>query len=145
MLNVGDMAPDFKVTDDQGRTVRLSDYRGRNVVLWFYPKADTPGLTIEGRGFRDLSAQYQEKNTQILGISFDTVVDNRAFSEKFQYPFPLLCDVDRRIGLDYGACDTPTAEYARRITYVIGPDGRIKQAHPKVSAASHPAELLATL
>ena len=78
-------------------------------------------------------------------MSFDTVAENRAFAEKFQYPFPLLCDVDRKIGLAYGACDTPDAEYARRVTYVIGKDGRIEQAHPKVSAASHPKELLATI
>lgn len=81
----------------------------------------------------------------IFGASFDTVAGNRAFAEKFAYPFPLLCDVDRKLGLAYGACDTADAEYARRITYVIGPDGRIAQAHPKVSAASHPKELLATL
>jgi peroxiredoxin Q/BCP len=81
----------------------------------------------------------------ILGVSFDTVARNQAFARKFQYPFALLCDVDRQIGLAYGACDTADAEYARRITYVIGPDGRIKQIHPKVTAASHPKELLATL
>jgi len=73
------------------------------------------------------------------------VAENRAFADKFQYPFPLLCDVDRAIGMAYGACDTPAAEYAKRITYVIGSDGKIKQAHPKVSAASHPKELLAAL
>ena len=81
----------------------------------------------------------------MLGVSFDTTADNRAFALKFQYPFPLLCDTERTIGLAYGACDTKEAEYARRITYVIGGDGRIKQAHPKVSAAAHPQELLATL
>jgi len=73
------------------------------------------------------------------------VEDNRAFAEKFQYPFPLLCDTTKEIGLAYGACDTADAEYARRITYVIGPDGTISQAHPKVTPASHPAELLASL
>ena len=81
----------------------------------------------------------------ILGVSFDTVAGNRAFADKFQYPFPLLCDVDRKMGEAYGACDTADAEYARRITYVIGPDGKIVQTHPKVSAASHPKELLATI
>lgn len=80
-----------------------------------------------------------------MGTSFDTVEENRAFAEKFKYPFPLLCDVDREIGLAYGACDKPTAASARRITYVIGPDGKIKQAHPTVSARTHPHELLATL
>ena len=73
------------------------------------------------------------------------MAENRAFAEKFGYPFPLLCDVDRKIGLAYGACDTQDAEYARRITYVIGADGAIVQAYPKVSAAAHPKELLATL
>ena len=82
---------------------------------------------------------------QVLGISFDDMEANKKFAEKFQYPFPLLCDVDHKVGLAYGACDTADAEYARRITYVIGPDGKIKQAHPKVAAASHPKELLATI
>src|SRR5262245_39151027 len=100
---------------------------------------------MEGRGFRDLYPQYLAKGAVILGVSFDTVAENLAFAKKFQYPFPLLCDTERALGLAYGACDTKEAEYARRITYVIGGDGRIKQAHPKVSAGSHPQELLATL
>jgi peroxiredoxin Q/BCP len=82
---------------------------------------------------------------EILGVSFDTVEDNAAFAQKFDYPFPLLCDTKREIGLAYGACDSPTAGVASRITYVIGPDGKILQAHPKVSAKTHPAELLKTL
>jgi peroxiredoxin Q/BCP len=82
---------------------------------------------------------------EILGISFDTVEDNRAFAEKFGFPFPLLCDVERKVGMAYGACDTREAEYARRITYIIGADGRIRQAHPKVAAAEHPAQILASL
>lgn len=81
---------------------------------------------------------------EILGCSFDTVPENRAFAQKFGYPFPLLCDVDRAIGRSYGACDTADAEFARRISYVIGADGRIRNAYPKVSPASHPKELLAT-
>ena len=100
---------------------------------------------MEGCGFRDLHGDYQSKGVQILGVSFDTVADNRAFAEKFQYPFPLLCDVKREIGLAYGACDTADAEYARRITYVVGPDGKIAQAHPKVTPASHPKTLLSSL
>lgn len=100
---------------------------------------------MEGCGFRDLHPQYEAKKAAILGVSFDTVAGNRAFAEKFQYPFPLLCDVDRKMGLAYGACDTADAEYARRITYVVGPDGKIKQAHPKVTPKSHPKEILASL
>ena len=78
-------------------------------------------------------------------MSFDTEEENRAFAEKFNFPFRLLCDTDRAIGMAYGACDEPTASYARRISYVIGPDGRIAQAFGKVNPGSHPEELLASL
>jgi peroxiredoxin Q/BCP len=82
---------------------------------------------------------------EILGASFDGVEDNAAFAKKFSYPFPLLCDEKREIGMAYGACEDPKDEYAKRISYVIGPDGRILQAHPKVSPKSHPQEILASL
>jgi thioredoxin-dependent peroxiredoxin len=78
-------------------------------------------------------------------VSFDTEEENRAFAEKFNFPFRLLCDTRREIGLAYGACDSPTAQYAKRITYVIGPDGRIAQAIGTVSAKEHPEQLIATL
>lgn len=79
---------------------------------------------------------------EVLGVSFDTVPDNAAFHEKFRFNFPLLCDTDRTIGLAYGACDDRTASTARRISYLIGPDGRIQKAYPKVDASTHPAEVL---
>jgi thioredoxin-dependent peroxiredoxin len=82
---------------------------------------------------------------QILGVSFDTVEDNAAFARKFQFNFPLLCDTDRKIGMAYGACDSPDAATARRISYVIGPDGKVVKAYPKVSAAAHPDQILADL
>lgn len=82
---------------------------------------------------------------QILGISFDTPEENRAFAEKFAFNFPLLCDTSREVGLAYGACDSKDAQYAKRITYLIGPDGTIVKAYPKVDAARHPEEVLATL
>jgi peroxiredoxin Q/BCP len=100
---------------------------------------------LEGRGFRDRSAQYAEKNAEILGVSFDTVEENRAFAEKFQFPFRLLCDTKREIGMAYGACDSPDAGYAKRITYVIDENGKIAQAIGEVKAAEHPESLLATL
>ncbi|HST20225.1 MAG TPA: peroxiredoxin [Blastocatellia bacterium] len=145
MLNVGDQAPDFNVKAHTGDDVRLSDLEGRTVVLWFYPKADTPGCTAEGIGFRDRIQQYGDKDAEILGVSFDTVEENRAFAEKFNFPFRLLCDTKREIGMAYGACDDPTAQYAKRITYVIGPDGRIVQAIDQVNAREHPEALLCTL
>lgn len=81
----------------------------------------------------------------VLGVSFDTVQENAAFAAKFGFPYRLLCDTRRRIGLDYGACDSPAEAYPRRISYVIGPDGRVEHAFPKVDARSHPAAVLALL
>lgn len=145
VLNVGDPAPEFRVRDHTGTERSLSDYRGRWAVLWFYPKADTPGCTIEGCGFRDLAPEFKKKNAEILAVSFDTVAENAAFAKKFEYPFTLLCDVGRDLGVAYGAADTRDAEYASRITYVIDPEGRIAQAHARVSVKSHPKEILASL
>ena len=81
----------------------------------------------------------------ILGASFDTPEDNKTFAEKFSYNFPLLCDTDRKIGMAYGACAEPSAGYANRISYVIGPDGRVEQAYPSVKPKTHPQEILAVL
>jgi peroxiredoxin Q/BCP len=145
MLNVGDQAPSFAVQDHTGAMRKLSDYRGKSVVLYFYPKADTPGCTVESCGFSDLYADFQNKNAEILGVSFDTVEENAAFAKKFGYKFPLLCDVKRGIGVAYGAANDAKAGYASRITYVIGPDGKIAQAHAKVSPKSHPKEILESL
>lgn len=89
--------------------------------------------------------EYKAKNAQILGVSFDSVEENRRFAEKFDFPFPLLCDTKREIGLAYGAADSPKDEYARRIAYVIDEEGKIAQAHAKVDAANYPAQQLRTL
>jgi thioredoxin-dependent peroxiredoxin len=97
---------------------------------------------MEGCGFRDLYAEFQKANAEILGVSFDTAAENAAFAEKFDYPFPLLCDTKREIGLAYGACDAPDAETARRISYWIGPDGRIRRAYGSVAPAEHPRQVL---
>jgi thioredoxin-dependent peroxiredoxin len=145
MLEPGTVAPEFEVKDQTGQTRRLSDYRGRNVVLWFYPKADTPGWTAEGCGFRDRIKQYEDKGVQVLGASFDTVEAQAAFAKKFDFNFPLLADTERKLGLAYGATDDPKAGYAKRISYLIGPDGKVRKAYPKVNAAAHPEELLKDL
>lgn len=145
ILNVGDVAPDFLVKDHLNRDTTIRQFRGKMVVLWFFPKADTPGCTAEGCGFRDLLTQFQKHGVEILGCSFDTVEENAAFAKKFNYPFPLLCDVDREIGLAYGACDEPNAGYADRITYVIDEDGFIAHAWGHVEARTHAAKVLETL
>jgi thioredoxin-dependent peroxiredoxin len=145
MLSVGQKAPDFKVQDHTGRTVTLGQFAGQTVVLWFYPKADTPGCTAEGCGFRDRQTQFAQKNAVILGVSFDTVEENKAFARKFGFEFPLLCDTSRAIGLSYGAASTKEDAHAKRIAYVIDPQGKIAKVFPKVEAASFPETVAAEL
>ena len=145
MLKPGDKAPDFTLRDHTGKTHSLSEYRGKTVVLWFYPKADTPGCTAEGCGFRDQRPQYQQKNAEILGVSFDGAGDNKAFAEKFGFNFPLLCDTERKVGFAYGACDDLQAPTARRVGVIIGPDGLVKAYYPKVDARAFPQQALGEL
>lgn len=145
LLSAGDVAPDFCVKSHTGEDVKLSDFRGKSVLLWFYPKADTPGCTKEGCSFRDKKAEFGNKGVEILGVSFDTVEENKAFAEKFDFNFPLLCDTEREIGIAYGACDDQQASNAKRISYLIAPDGTIKYSYGKVDAINHPQEALAML
>jgi len=145
MLSVGTEAPHFSVKDHNGNTVSLKDFRGRKVVLWFYPRADTPGCTMEGQGFRDEHKVFEEKAIAVLGISLDSEADNKAFAEKFSLPYPLLCDVDRRIALAYGAIKTPEDEHAARITYVIDENGKIAEAISKVNTETHASDLCSRL
>ncbi|HYB99450.1 MAG TPA: peroxiredoxin [Candidatus Limnocylindrales bacterium] len=145
MLEPGTAAPEFSVKAHDGTTVALSALRGKKIVLWFFPKADTPGCTIEGNSFRDRYDQFTARGARILGCSFDDAADNKAFAEKFGYPFPLLCDTTRTVGLAYGACDSASARNARRITYVIDEHGRIAHALPKVDPTTHIAQVLSLL
>ncbi|SVB80461.1 uncharacterized protein METZ01_LOCUS233315 [marine metagenome] len=141
MLEKGTKAPDFSVRDHNGNVVRISDLKGKKIVLWFYPKADTPGCTIEGKGFRDDYETFVRKNTVILGVSLDNEDENKAFAEKFNFPYPLLCDVNREIALAYEAVKGPEEEYASRITYVIGEDGNILEAISQVDTKTHSGDL----
>jgi len=145
ILQAGDVAPDFLVKDHLNRDTSIRQFRGKRAVLFFYPKADTPGCTIESCGFKELYPKFQERGVEILGCSFDSVEDNAAFAEKFDLPYLLLCDVDREIALAYGACDEPNAGYADRITYIIDEDGFISQAFSHVETRTHPAKVLAAL
>ena len=145
MLKAGDIAPDFTVKTHEGNTLTLSSLRGHKVLLWFYPKADTPGCTAEGCSLRDQYSYYQENNIVVLGVSFDNVEDNAAFVKKFGFPFTLLCDTDRSLGLAYGACDNPKAGYANRISYLIDEEGKIARAYPQVNPRDHAAQVLADI
>jgi len=145
MLEKETRAPGFSVKDHNGNTVSLADFNGKKVVLWVYPKADTPGCTIEGKGFRDDYEKFAQKNTVILGVSLDNETDNKAFAEKFNFPYPLICDVNQEIALAYEAVKGPEDEYASRITYVIGEDGNILEAISQVDTKTHSGDLCSRL
>jgi peroxiredoxin Q/BCP len=145
MLKAGDDAPDFTVMTHEGKSLTLTSLRGHKVLLWFYPQADTPGCTAEGCSLRDQYNYYEENDIVVLGVSFDSVEDNAAFVKKFGFPFALLCDTGRDIGIAYGACDNPKARYAERISYVIDEQGKILRAYPQVNPRDHAAQVLADL
>jgi len=145
MLKVGSEAPDFLVNDHNGNRVTLKELRGKKVILWFYPKADTPGCTMEGKGFRDDYEKFQEKDTVILGVSLDNEADNKAFAEKFSFPYPLLCDVGREIAMAYHAIESKDDAYASRISYVIDEKGIIQEAIDKVDTSAHSKDLCSRL
>jgi peroxiredoxin Q/BCP len=145
MIGVGDSFPPVRVKDQHGRDRSIADFAGRRVVIWWFPKADTPGCTAEGCGFRDLQAEYAKKGVAILGASFDTPAENLAFAAKHQYAFDILCDTTRTLGVALGLAEDANAPYAKRWTYVVGPDGKVEQKIESVSPRSHPADLLKTL
>ena len=146
----GDPAPDFELTSDGGETVRLSALKGRPVVLYFYPRDDTPGCTKEACGFRDDYAQYARAGVVILGVSPDSTRSHTAFKKKFDLPFPLLADEDKTVVKRYGVWGKKKfmgREYmgVLRKTYLIGRDGRVLRIFEKVKPEGHSQEILAAL
>ena len=149
-LNLGDPAPDFKLLDGEGNTVRLSDFSGQRVVLYFYPRDNTPGCTKEACGFRDQFPAFTGKNIAVLGVSTDDAKKHQKFSEKYDLPFPLLCDIDAVVAKDYksyGLKKFMGKEYVGvlRQTFIIGPDGRLEKIYRKVKPAEHAAQILQDL
>ena len=150
MLKAGTTAPDFKTTNTNGENVRLKDYRGKKVVLYFYPKDDTPGCTKEACAFRDAYSEFKKKGAVVLGVSPDPVKSHDKFTEKFKLPFPLLADPDKKIVQDYGVWGEKFfmgRKYmgTHRVTFLIGPNGKIKKIWPKVKPEEHADEVLAAL
>ena len=141
MLQPGTEAPTFLVNDHNGNSINLKDYLGKKIVLWFYPKADTPGCTMEGQGFRDDFKKFEEKGIQVFGVSLDNEKDNKAFAEKFSFSYPLLCDVNKDIALAYHAIKSADDQYAARISYVIGEDGKILESIESVDTKNHSNDL----
>ncbi|BDI16659.1 peroxiredoxin [Nostoc cf. commune SO-36] len=141
-LAVGTDAPAFTAKDTNGNTVSLSDLRGKTVVLYFYPKDDTPGCTKQACSFRDAQAQYQGKDIVILGVSADDEVSHQAFTQKYNLNFPLLADSDKSL---IKAFDVDGGGYAKRVTYVIDPNGKITHVDSSVNTTTHASDVLAVL
>lgn len=149
-IESGIPAPDFELPDDTGTLRRLSDFRGRPVVLYFYPKDDTPGCTTEACNFRDDYSAYEKAGVQILGVSPDPVKSHAKFKQKFGLPFPLLADEDHQIAERYevwGLKKFMGREYmgVLRTTFLIDADGQIVRVFENVKPADHSSELLAEL
>ncbi|MBI3358878.1 MAG: peroxiredoxin [Nitrospirae bacterium] len=140
----GGVAPNFTLSSNDGRTISLSDYKGKkNVILYFYPKDDTPGCTKEACAFRDDIEAFKKADTEILGVSTDTVKSHQRFVDKFQLNFPLLADDKKEIAKRYGALNITGS--AKRMTFLIDQNGIIKKIVAKVKVDGHSQELQETL
>ena len=150
MLKVGDEAPDIKVATDSGEEFQLSDMRGKRVVLYFYPKADTPGCTVEACEFRDDLKKFTKKDTAIVGVSPDKPTAQAKFKTKYDLPFTLLADEDKAAAHAYGVWKEKNM-YGKKVmgiertTFVIGPDGKIEKIYNKVKAKGHATAVLDAL
>ncbi|OYW35549.1 MAG: peroxiredoxin [Hydrogenophilales bacterium 12-61-10] len=142
----GSVAPDFALMDQHGKTHRLGDYAGRWLVLYFYPKDDTPGCTKEACHFRDDIGVLGDLGASVLGVSLDDSRSHAEFAKKYQLPFPLLSDPDGRTAAGYDSLlNLGVMKFARRRTFIIGPDGRIAARFDKVNPTSHAKEVAQTL
>jgi peroxiredoxin Q/BCP len=147
MLNIGDFAPDFELTDQNGTSHRLSDYRGKKVVLYFYPKDNTPGCTKEACSFRDSFEDYKKHGIVVLGVSKDSEASHTRFIEKFSLPFTLLADTQTAVCQAYGVWGLKKSmgrEYygINRMTFVIDEEGKILKIYEKVKPEDHAKEIL---
>lgn len=141
-LAVGTDAPAFTVKDTNGNTVSLSDFAGKTVVLYFYPKDDTPGCTKQACSFRDAKPEYAGKNVVVLGVSADDEGSHQAFTQKYNLNFPLLADTNQTLIKAY---DVDGGGYAKRVTYVIDPNGKIIYVDTSVNTTTHASDVLAAL
>lgn len=146
-LSVGEKAPDFNLLDQNNQTISLESFRGQHVLLYFYPKDDTPGCTTEACNFRDDYSSYQNANIMILGVSPDSPTSHKKFQDKYQLPFTLLADENHQVCDLYkvwGPKKSFGKEYdgVHRTTYLIGPNGIIQEVFQKVSPAKHSTQVL---
>jgi thioredoxin-dependent peroxiredoxin len=141
-LSEGITAPNFTSKDDAGNSVSLSDFEGKTVVLYFYPKDDTPGCTKEACSFRDSYAEYEGKDIVVLGVSRDDETSHKAFKDKFDLPFPLVVDTDGTISQAY---EVEGGGYSKRATFVIDGKGVITKVYESVNTDTHASDILSDL
>lgn len=141
-LAVGAVAPAFTTKDTNGNTVSLSDFAGKTVVLYFYPKDDTPGCTKQACSFRDAQSDYQGKDIVVLGVSADDEISHQEFTTKYNLNFPLLADTDKSLIKAY---DVDGGGYAKRVTYIIDPNGKIAHVDTTVNTSTHANDVLAAI
>jgi peroxiredoxin Q/BCP len=145
-LETGQAAPDFVLPDQDGKTRKLADWRGKWLVLYFYPKNDTPGCTTEACNFRDDWLLLQELGAEVVGVSVDTSAAHAAFAQKYKLPFPLLADAQGEVATRYGALsDWWVYKFAKRQTFIIDPQGRIARIYRSVDSDRHSVEIVADL
>ncbi len=150
MLHAGDKAPDFELPDQNGDPVKLSDLKGQTVVLYFYPRADTPGCTTQACGIRDRRADYKKAGVRVIGVSPDTVEAVKKFAGKFDLDFTLLADADHAVAERYGTW-VEKSMYGKkymgvqRATFIIAPNSKIASVFPKVSPKTHDEVVLKAL
>ena len=144
MLEVGDPAPQFDLESDTGERVTLESFRGRPVVIYFYPKDDTPGCTRQACGIRDVYSEFEAAGAAVYGISADTKDSHGRFKAKYSLPFTLLADPEHKLGEPYGVAQEGKNSYERS-TFVIGPDGNVSRILRRVNPDSHADEVLAAL
>jgi peroxiredoxin Q/BCP len=150
LLREGEPAPDFELTSDTGERVKLSDFRGKPVVLYFYPKDDTPGCTTEACEFRDAYDVFRERDAEVLGVSPDDVVSHEKFKTKYELPFTLLADPEHEVAEKYGVWGErkfagKTYMGINRSTFVIDADGKVARAMLGIKPAGHASEVLESL
>ena len=149
-MQAGDTVQDFTLQDENGETIHLSDYSGKPVVLFFYPRADTPGCTVEACGFRDSFHKLQQAGVVVLGISRDTPRAQKKFKDKYDLPYTLLADVDEQVSNQFAVLKEKNmygkkVKGIERTTFLIGPDRTLTRVFPKVTPEGHADEVLAAL